>query len=105
MECKWISAAFVLSTNLDINRDILECKYLNSTSEVKDEEILIETYWNVNTRIARQINEMGIILIETYWNVNLSSWTKDEVKTFILIETYWNVNTYVRGVDYLGYRY
>ena len=32
--------------------------------------VLIETYWNVNTRVLNSSIIDFLVLIETYWNVN-----------------------------------
>ena len=53
--------------------------------------VLIETYWNVKSGIARIFFTPAFVLIETYWNVKSTDiyiqWYSDSV----LIETYWNV--------------
>ena len=76
--------------------------------------VLIETYWNVNSKIFRFINTPPRVLIETYWNVNcIVAYFCYKVYTsinrnileckycfsryslqqnLVLIETYWNVN-------------
>ena len=73
-----------------INRNILECKDRIKSNDSVDDEVLIETYWNVKLIpdqvicIDRSINRnileckgtlitrilsTSIVLIETYWNV------------------------------------
>ena len=37
-----------VSNALRINRNIVECKFILTTRRKKDEEVLIETLWNVN---------------------------------------------------------
>ena len=32
--------------------------------------VLIETYWNVNTKGGDKMETLKTVLIETYWNVN-----------------------------------
>ena len=77
-------------------------------------DVLIETYWNVNTFTICIYRFNYIVLIETYWNVNyytdtrlghkvyslnrnileckFSSTYKQYLGYTVLIETYWNVN-------------
>ena len=33
--------------------------------------VLIETYWNVNTDTGMTLQKTALVLIETYWNVNI----------------------------------
>ena len=75
-----------------INRNILECKYLNSFRENLCKEVLIETYWNVNDVEVIIFDEFNPVLIETYWNVNKEISVADYLDYWVLIETYWNVN-------------
>ena len=53
-----------------INRDILECKLFLLFLYLVSSKILIETYWNVNTKEVQGAMDALGILIETYWNVN-----------------------------------
>ena len=77
-------------------------------------KVLIETYWNVNSKKNKRIKKQVEVLIETYWNVNLFSvlsfersrcrlnrnileckfytLTYKHYNKIVLIETYWNVN-------------
>ena len=34
-------------------------------------QVLIETYWNVNTLLRKIPRSLKKVLIETYWNVNI----------------------------------
>ena len=34
------------------------------------EQVLIETYWNVNLEVLILMLSQNLVLIETYWNVN-----------------------------------
>ena len=33
-------------------------------------QVLIETYWNVNSENNHLLSDKAYVLIETYWNVN-----------------------------------
>ena len=60
-----------------INRNILECKDVNSEYAVTLTEVLIETYWNVKDGLTAPIPRYFDVLIETYWNVKMRSQKKD----------------------------
>ena len=52
-----------------INRNILECKEMNSIRYTNVPDVLIETYWNVKHGRRRLRLRTDRVLIETYWNV------------------------------------
>ena len=54
-------------------------------------DVLIETYWNVNTSVAVRPVAAEYVLIETYWNVNMGKHYGYGLSQWVLIETYWNV--------------
>ena len=56
---------------LCINRNILECKGIPITMEMRGEDVLIETYWNVKSERSSRLAESRTVLIETYWNVKI----------------------------------
>ena len=53
-----------------LNRNILECKFEKIAENSDAIAVLIETYWNVNTKKKRGRGLGFWVLIETYWNVN-----------------------------------
>ena len=64
-----------------INRNIVECKGPASSDSLILPLVLIETLWNVKTRVTK-IAYVGIeVLIETLWNV------KSGVDKNVVIET------------------
>ena len=82
MECKYYRTDMVRKPEKRINRYIMECKCQSASSFLSVLTELIDTLWNVN--------EEEYFLGREYYQE--------------LIDTLWNVNTYVRGIDYLGYR-
>ena len=54
-----------------INRNILECKCVLVAFSLWLNNVLIETYWNVNTDTGMTLQKTALVLIETYWNVNI----------------------------------
>ncbi len=64
-------------------------------------EVLIETYWNVNTRVQELLDASIAVLIETYWNVNKAYRTRNITTIAVLIETYWNVNAMSRLMGWI----
>ena len=115
LECKWVlQRNRQRRTDIRLNRNILECKYLYINDPVLIDEVLIETYWNVNTVAGGVDYASSVVLIETYWNVNycillitfgvfnslnrnileckLKSLLRTSFPLSVLIETYWNVN-------------
>ena len=60
-------------------------------------EVLIETYWNVNSLTAVGSSSRERVLIETYWNVNTLEDVIEQTGTTVLIETYWNVNAVIKS--------
>ena len=55
-----------------INRNILECKVLPDSRKLHQEnQVLIETYWNVKLVLSEQFVNFLFVLIETYWNVKV----------------------------------
>ena len=66
------TAACIPKTSPSINRNILECKSGRVETERIADNVLIETYWNVNLPNGRVKAQTTVVLIETYWNVNLA---------------------------------
>ena len=92
MECKERATFEKKKVESRINRNILECKDYAMRTKTYEDDVLIETYWNVkvdaNTIIClcisinRNILECKVclaialiatpeVLIETYWNVKM----------------------------------
>ena len=75
------------------NRNILECKYFDSTFTFISLLLeIIETYWNVNYERMSLYFSDAFEIIETYWNVNVDYIGKSSCDCTEIIETYWNVN-------------
>ena len=91
MECKVLDGLFSRPLNQRFNRDIVECKDVNSEYAVALTEDLIETLWNVKMNVYRFSKNGKIDLIETLWNVKIVvTWlVSNDDKD--LIETLWNV--------------
>ena len=70
MECKYIFAGEKALKSLGINRYIMECKCttINRVSIFIYE--LIDTLWNVNSKVFDEQVGQNIELIDTLWNVN-----------------------------------
>ena len=61
LECKVTRRSGTLITGICINRNILECKVGISASHLRRRNVLIETYWNVNSfPAARNMASVGI---------------------------------------------
>ena len=56
-----------------INRNIVECKVLQTLSCVPLTGVLIETLWNVKVYTTEDHRRQTIVLIETLWNVKLTT--------------------------------
>ena len=94
------------STNMSINRNIVECKYKKTEDYTSVLIVLIETLWNVNMKTWWTFVKEGLVLIETLWNVNLSDRYKKVLPEVVLIETLWNVNSltvFVSVIAFIGY--
>ena len=85
---------FTSSLVISINRNILECKVGISASHLRRRNVLIETYWNVNSfPAARNMASVGIN--RNILECKYGSQTKTKGQPMVLIETYWNVNVIV----------
>ena len=69
------------------------------------QQVLIETYWNVNTATTGNKYVYQNVLIETYWNVNIPGLRDMRENSGVLIETYWNVNVYCHKSGFCIYQY
>ncbi len=56
-----------------INRNIVECKEIQSTDQPGKIAVLIETLWNVKEESVREHIAETMVLIETLWNVKIIS--------------------------------
>ena len=70
LECKFCSKIGSRFSLFCINRNILECKCILVARRWNLCCVLIETYWNVNTKEFYNLSNLHNVLIETYWNVN-----------------------------------
>ena len=57
---------------MGINRNIVECKDAAHAFNPTEEEVLIETLWNVKTQDVERRKSLSVVLIETLWNVKRS---------------------------------
>ena len=53
------------------NRYMVECEYGLLSAGATDDDVLIDTWWNVNIARSSYINATTLVLIDTWWNVNL----------------------------------
>ena len=54
--------------------------------------VLIDTWWNVNSRQQLSYFPEQFVLIDTWWNVNDERLTNRVYTLDVLIDTWWNVN-------------
>ena len=66
--------------------------FIRKSSNYKNGNVLIDTWWNVNEKEDAYIYSIDRVLIDTWWNVNLTStgYVRRDVR--VLIDTWWNVN-------------
>ncbi len=70
VECKFISNKFLLSVNFRFNRYMVECKSDYFYYLKQQIDVLIDTWWNVNTNNLVTNKASVTVLIDTWWNVN-----------------------------------
>ena len=107
------------------NRNIVECKCTWERTVRTPTPVLIETLWNVNSKITLlsiisslsfnrniveckfdvQLNNRNClyVLIETLWNVNSNLLYRIISFASVLIETLWNVNETVQQLPGYGW--
>ena len=54
--------------------------------------VLIDTWWNVNSRQQLSYFPEQFVLIDTWWNVNPYTSNENAIGWSVLIDTWWNVN-------------
>ncbi len=54
--------------------------------------VLIDTWWNVNSRTELPLRKSKTVLIDTWWNVNITCSNGYKLNAQVLIDTWWNVN-------------
>jgi len=54
--------------------------------------VLIDTWWNVNSKIKVFQAFPNVVLIDTWWNVNYFLKRYQPFPCLVLIDTWWNVN-------------
>ena len=59
LECKLVLLVQLQTFAYGINRNILECKFYSLRSKWKLALVLIETYWNVNEDIIKEMDARG----------------------------------------------
>ena len=59
------------------------------------DNVLIDTWWNVNMSICSLVKLSPTVLIDTWWNVNFHSLDLQLRLFLVLIDTWWNVNVLV----------
>ena len=52
---------------------MVECEYNAVTDTFEETQVLIDTWWNVNTLQSPDAKTDSTVLIDTWWNVNLLS--------------------------------
>ena len=58
------------------------------------DNVLIDTWWNVNLQKPCSPLLVKCVLIDTWWNVNINFSGKMAQMTTVLIDTWWNVNLF-----------
>ena len=59
---------------------------------VEEVTVLIDTWWNVNSKCAKISINARFVLIDTWWNVNNNFRKNSQIQRAVLIDTWWNVN-------------
>ena len=78
---------------LCFNRYMVECEfYTRKTHFFYMENVLIDTWWNVNFSSNQASSLPLTVLIDTWWNVNHLRLSRERGCIFVLIDTWWNVN-------------
>ncbi len=49
---------------------MVECEYLTSPKAWLGQQVLIDTWWNVNHYVINRKRDNAMVLIDTWWNVN-----------------------------------
>ena len=55
---------------MGFNRYMVECESYTKADLEYTGEVLIDTWWNVNTTETRRATPGDAVLIDTWWNVN-----------------------------------
>ena len=74
------------------NRYMVECESDFIPFLYIKQLVLIDTWWNVNTRSRYTLKYSYNVLIDTWWNVNKVVRFEISAGRFVLIDTWWNVN-------------
>ena len=77
---------------LRFNRYMVECEFEKFWKTRKRENVLIDTWWNVNSNKLGAGVEAVEVLIDTWWNVNKYGFVSVPCQYIVLIDTWWNVN-------------
>ena len=72
---------------------------------VEEVTVLIDTWWNVNSKCAKISINARFGLIDTWWNVNNNFRKNSQIQRAVLIDTWWNVNYYGRISITSAYRF
>ena len=59
-----------ISYCISFNRYMVECEFYNDTLMEAMKDVLIDTWWNVNTNVQPVCGQSVMVLIDTWWNVN-----------------------------------
>ena len=51
---------------------MVECEFFSTIKRLSVIKVLIDTWWNVNYGIGRDVVVYQLVLIDTWWNVNKS---------------------------------
>ena len=57
-------------SNARFNRYMVECEFCFTDSPSESNNVLIDTWWNVNAIVVITVSTTVIVLIDTWWNVN-----------------------------------
>ena len=71
---------------------MVECEFRDEIIFDFANQVLIDTWWNVNRVKAKVFEEGKPVLIDTWWNVNTEKKLSSLETIEVLIDTWWNVN-------------
>ena len=82
----------MIVSGLSFNRYMVECEFDLNRKSIRFDQVLIDTWWNVNIAITIMVIWYLSVLIDTWWNVNTNKLGAGVEAVEVLIDTWWNVN-------------
>ena len=92
VECESVAEKDAEKVQAGFNRYMVECELNEVEKEEAEEQVLIDTWWNVNDVLRSMHLQVFHVLIDTWWNVNCIFIIKKDNNKKVLIDTWWNVN-------------